>query len=214
MSWPATTFAAADGIARRVGAPVALVQWTVGPLVRAWYTPRRRAAPAKAAVRASGAVGDDILRLYDGDTGYALVQRPRPALVRWFTSGFWGNGAFAVLRFSVAGELRGWAMTRVYLVEHEVRASILEIFAPRPKVELYTWMVSEAARTVMGWRPRKIAARASCPALQDALRRNRFREERRDIPVHLWAEGWPETVAPLHITLNHSDEPLRPYPGP
>ena len=53
-------------------------------------------------------------------------------------------------------------------------ATLVDVFAPRPTVALYTWMVSELLLRMNAHRPSAIRAQASCPILQEALRRLRF----------------------------------------
>ena len=86
-----------------------------------------------------------------------------------------------------------------------------EVFAPRPDVALYTWMVSEAATSLMADRPLLLHARASCPVLQSALLANHFRTTVPEVPIHVWPKGVWDRAASLHITLNHSDGPFLPY---
>jgi hypothetical protein len=102
-------------------------------------------------------------------------------------------------------------LTRTYESPEGREAAILDIFAPNPDQSLYAWMVSEAAVALAADRPRVIRARATCPVLQSAFRMNRFRTGS-EVPVHVW----PKMSVPparLHVTLNHTDAPFRPYPG-
>jgi hypothetical protein len=121
------------------------------------------------------------------------------------------SGTYRFLTFLIEGRLRGWAMTRTYSREVGLEAAIVEVFAPRPDVALYTWMVSEAATSLMADRPLRLNARASCPVLQSALLANRFIAMTSEVPIHVWPKGAWDRSASLHITLNHSDAALLPY---
>ncbi len=124
--------------------------------------------------------------------------------------GAW-SGTYRFLTFIVEGRPRGWAMTRTHATERGLEASIVEMFAPRPDAALYTWMVSEAATSLMDDRPCRLHARASCPLLQAALLANRFRMVAPESPIHVWPKGVGDRAASLHVTLDHSDGPLLPY---
>jgi hypothetical protein len=100
----------------------------------------------------------------------------------------------------------------VYETEEGREAAIVEVFAVAPDVPLYAWMVSEAAADLAGSRPRVIRARATCAILQAAYRANRFRPGSQ-VPVHTFPKML-EKDRRLHLTLNHSDAPFRPYPVP
>jgi hypothetical protein len=207
---PVTGDVLADRLQHRVGLPPALSRMALGVVTAGYYGPRRRRIPATGQVVRVETPGEEIRQLYRDETGYGFVQEPEPDVLRWMTGEGWG-GTFRFLTFLSEGRLRGWAVTRTHAMEEGLEGSILEIFAPRPDVALYTWMVSEAAVSLMADRPRWLHARASCPLLQSALLANRFRAKSYDIPVHVWPKGAWDRVAPLHITLNHSDAPLLPY---
>ena len=176
--------------------------------VASWYRPRRRRVLGE--VVPVAIPSSEIHSLYTSETGYDFLQVPVPSVLRWMTAGYSGNGSFAFLYFTVGRRLRAWVLTRVYETAEGREAAILDIFGPAPDVHLYTWMVSEAATWLAGLRPRVIRARASCPILQDALIANRFRRGE-DVPVHTWPGGLPDNLR-LHITLNHRDEAVWPYP--
>jgi hypothetical protein len=195
---------------RRTGLPVAVSRAVLGVVSAGYYQPRRRMVPGASTVTPGGPPGEEIRQLYRGETGYGLVQEPEPGVLGWMTDSAW-SGSFSFLSFALEGRLRGWAVTRTYLTEHGPEAAIVEVFAPRPDVALYTWMVSEAATSLMAGRPCRLHARASCPLLQAALLANRFRTVAPDSPIHVWPKGVGDRAASLHITLNHSDGPLLPY---
>lgn len=200
----------AHRLERRTGLPSALSRVALGALSAGYYVPRRRRIPAAGRVVRIEMPGDEIGQLYRGETGYGFVQESEPGVLGWMTDGRW-SGTYRFLTFLIEGRLRGWAMTRTHATERGFEASIVELFAPQPDAALYTWMVSEAATSLMADRPVRIDVRASCPLLQSALLANRFRAMDLNSPVHVWPKGaWDRTGA-LHITLNHSDAPLLPY---
>jgi hypothetical protein len=201
----------AGRLQRRVGLPSALPRAALGIVADGYYAPRRRKVPATGRVVQVEAPGDEIAQLYRDETGYGFVQQPDPDVLRWMTGGSW-SGTYRFLTFLIEGRLRGWALTRTHTTGQGLEAAIVEVFAPRPDVALYTWMVSEAATSLMVDRPlRLITARASCPVLQSALLANRFRAMTPDVPIHVWPRGTWDRASALHITLNHSDAALLPY---
>jgi len=200
----------AGRLQRRVGLPSELSRMPLDVVAAGYYAPRRRRIPAAGRVVRVERPGDEIGQLYRDETDYGFVQEPELDVLRWMTGGSW-SGTCRFLTFLIEGRLRGWAMTRTYATEQGLEAAIVEVFAPRPDVALYTWMVSEAATSLMADRPLLLHARASCPVLQSALLANRFRATTLDCPIHVWPKGVWDRAASLHITLNHSDAPLLPY---
>jgi hypothetical protein len=195
---------------RRTGLPPGVSRVPLGVVSATWYRPRRRRVPGAGCVSPAGLPGEEIRQLYRGETGYDFVQEPASDVFQWMTDSAW-SGRYGFLTFTLEGRVRGWAMTRIYPAARGPEAAIVEIFAPQPDVALYTWMVSEAATSLMAGRPRQLHARASCPMLQAALLANRFRTVAPDNPIHVWPKGVGDRAKPLHITLNHSDGPLLPY---
>jgi hypothetical protein len=198
------------GLQRRTDIPASAARLPLDLLARAWFTPRKRHASGTGRAVPISIVDSETDKLYAGDSGYDVVQQPQPEVLRWLSCGYPGNGSFRFLAFTVADRLRGWALTRVYDTEYGPEGAILELFAPQPDLDLYTWIVSEAACSLSGSAPRVIRGRATCPVLQAAFRANRFRETPVDIPVNTWPKALPE-MKRVHLTLNHTDEPLRPY---
>ncbi len=190
--------------------PAALARGVMRLVSAGWYAPRRRRVPPNGLVSPVGALPAGVRELYGDGGGYGLVQRPDAEVQRWITDSTW-SGHFGYLVFALGGRVRGWAMTRTFATATGPEASLVEIYAPRPDVALYTWMVSEAAAALLVARPRRIHARASCPVLRAALRANRFRLLTPEHPVHLWPKGAWDRAEPFHITLGHSDAPLLPY---
>ena len=200
----------ATRLQRRIGLPAAVSRLALGVVSAGYFQPRRRSVPRASKVAPSGLPGEEIRRFYGDETGYGFVQEPEPSVLGWTTDSTW-SGRYGFLTFAIEDRLRGWAMTRTYATEHGPEAAIVEVFAPRPDVALYTWMVSEAATSLMAGLPRRLHARASCPVLQSALLANRFRTVAPGNPIFVWPKGVGERAASLHITLNHSDGPLLPY---
>jgi len=190
--------------------PAALSRSGLGALSAAYYLPRRRQAPAGGRVAAAGPPGEEVQRLYEGETGYGLLQEPDPRLHQWLNEGEW-SGRYRYLAFHLDGRLRGWAMTRTFLTERGPESAIVELFAPRPELALYTWMVSETALSLLPERPRRLHARASCALLQAALQANHFRTVTPEDPVHVWPKELAARAAPPQITFEHSDGPIMPY---
>jgi hypothetical protein len=199
----------AEQVRHRAGLPPGLTRSSLRLLAAGYLAPRRRRVPAHGLVTPVTVLPGAVRELYDEPGGYGLLQQPDPEVLRWTTESTW-SGHFGHLVFALDGRVRGWVMTRTYATETGPEAAIVEIFAPRPDEALYTWMVSEAAVALMVARPRRIHARASCPVLQAALHANHFRALPAD-PLHLWPKGAWDHGGPLHITLGHSDAPLRPY---
>ena len=195
---------------RRTGLPAAVSRVALGVVSAGYYLPRRRLVPGLSSVKQEGLPGEEIRRLYREETGYGFAQEPEPAVLAWMTESAW-SGRYDFLTFAVGGRLRGWAMTRTFSTAHGPEAALVELFAPRPDVALYTWMVSEAATSLVAGRPRRVHARASCPLLQAALLANRFRAVAPDNPIYVYPKGVGDRSKPLHITLDHSDGPLLPY---
>ncbi len=200
----------AAGLQRRTGVPAWASRFVLDAFARTWFAPRIRARPGTGSVLAVSAEDSKLESLYRVDSGYDVLQVPEPNILGWLGGSSDFNGSIEYLFFAVRGVLRGWAVTRLYDTAQGREGAILDVFAPQPDRGLYSWMVAEAGRSLAGKAPRMIRARATCPVLMAALRANRYRETETDVPVHSWPTGLTETSR-LHLTLNHSDEPLRPY---
>jgi len=206
---PTTGAFLTQGLRRRIPVRIPGDGVLLDALTRFWFRPKRRHASGQATPVSM--IGDEIVPLYEGETGYDLLQVPDPAILRWTTSGYPGNGDYRVWYFLQDHRVRGWVLTRAYETAQGREAAILDLYAPNPDESLYAWMVSEAALVLAADRPLVIRARATCPVLQSAFRLNRFRTGS-EVPVHVW----PKMSVPparMHITLNHTDAPFRPYPG-
>ena len=211
---PVSGDALASALQRRAPVSTRLARLAAHGLAEAgFFAPRRRMTPASGRVERTGAFPEQVLTLYGEDTGYGLLQVPDPDVLRWITASAW-SGKYEFLTFTVGGRLRGWAMTRAHRQDLGLEGDIEELFAPRPDVALYTWMVSEAAVSLTALRPRRLRARASCPILQAALEANRFRPVATEVPIRVFPKGMKGMVGadrPPHVTLNHSDGPICPY---
>lgn len=200
----------AERLARTRRLPRLLVHAALLPVAGPAFRPRRRPAPAHGSVEVAAALSPDVLRLYDEDTGYGMAQEPDLDVLAWITASQW-SGSWRYLHFRVGGRLRGWAMTRTYLGKTGVQGAIVEAFSPRADPEFYAWMVSEASLSLLRDRPTRILARAICPALREALLRNRFRHAGVDSPLFTWPKFREDAPANPHFTFLHSDAPFLPY---
>jgi hypothetical protein len=200
----------AAGVERRTGFPRRVATLPMGLLAMAWYRGVRVHRFPTGRVWAASMTDEAVDALYQGETGYDFIQNPNREILRWLSCGFGGNGSFRFLVFTIAGRVRGWSLARLYETTQGREAAILEVFAPKPDVGLYTWMVGETTRYVVGTAsPQVVRARATCPVLGAALRANRFRASTLETPVFSWPKGLG--CERVHVTLNHSDEPIRPY---
>jgi hypothetical protein len=177
----------------------------------AWFGRGRARGPAGGEVVPVSCPGPEVLNLYRGATGYALVPLPDLDHLRWLTTGFAGAGQFATLYFTVGGRLRGWGMTRTYPGDNGREAALVEAFAPRPEPGLYAWMIRALLEGVAGHRPVRVRAQATCPALVAALRRLRFIGSVTH-PVQVWAGDRELAGRPTHFTMSTQDFPMLPYP--
>ncbi len=203
--------AVAGALSRRLRVPRPAGRVLFDLAARPWFRPRRRRGPRGAEVVPVACPGDEILALYDGPTGYGTLPLPDLAQLRWMTAGFAGAGHFVGLYFTAGGRLRGWTLARVHASAADRDAAIVDAFAPRPDVTLYAWMISETVRALGGFRPVRVLAQASCPLLQEALRRNRFLETGSQ-PLMCWNRGEAIPAGPVHTTLHIADVPLLSYP--
>jgi hypothetical protein len=195
---------------QRTRLPAVVTRLAAGALSAVHFRPRRRAVPAGGHVAVALEPGEEIRDLYQGETGFGFVMEPEFDVLRWVARGRW-SGHYEFLTFTLGGKPRGWAMTRTHRTDQGIQGTLVEVFAPRPDLALYTWMVSEAATRLMKAAPYRLRVRASCPILQAALVANRFRKVVPDIPIHSWPKLEGEGPAPLHVTYNHTDGPLLPY---
>jgi len=197
------------GLRRRLPIHVPGERFVLNAATGLWFRPRRRSFVGQSVPVAQ--IGPEVQELYGYETDYDVLQVPDAALLRWATTGYSGAGGYRFWYFTVDSQLRGWALTRLYETARGREGAILDVFAATPDVELYAWMVSEVATSLAGEGPRVIRARATCPMLQRALSVNRFRQGAA-VPVYTFP-AMPPGELRLHITLNHTDAPFRPYPA-
>jgi hypothetical protein len=184
-----------------------------GGLMRALSSAVRREAlkpPAGAVVSRVERLGDDVLDLYASHTGYGMVQEPDPDVLAWITGSAW-NGRYDVLTFRVGSQVRGWALTRLYDWGYGLDGDLIDCFARGDDAGAYRWMVGEALASLAEARPRRVRARASCPALRAALVANGFVTLGPPTPILVRAGERAIGSGPVHITMNHADGPLLPY---
>jgi hypothetical protein len=207
----------AAAIARRVPAlPAAAARLAArAALARPGQRPRPRRAPERGRAIAVAGVGEEVDALYRGALHYVAVPLwPRP-LLDWMLGGHPALGHFVPLYFAVDDALVGWALARVYASDPLDAASgcdaeLVECFAPRPSADLYTWMVSEVAVRVAGFRPGVLGACTPCPLLGEALARNGFVRASEN-PVQLWWPGRELPPGPIAIGSNSGDASLVPF---
>jgi hypothetical protein len=187
-------------------------RWTARPLdvaAKFWFGPRSRNWPADHTVRIAPMLGSEIDELYERNQ-YGFTQRPLLPVFKWFSQSPLANGVFCYLRFYEGSRIVGWTLSRAYDTPEGREGAILDAYSPEPNPERYTWMVSQAVSALAGFHPRIVRTRASCEAFKAGLLANRFREQAVEVPIHTWPKG-VELHGPVHVTLNHSDEPMRPY---
>jgi hypothetical protein len=181
----------------------------VGPLLLA---PKLRAVPADGRMLPVASAGPELDALYAEARDYGSYPLWRRDQLHWMAQGFPGLGHYPLLYFARGDALVGFALLRIHETPESGRvARLLDVFAPRPDVELLTWMVSEAACLAAGYRPDYVAAYATHPALAAALARNRFRSGDR-APIHYWSRD-RKLAGPLWFCGSWGDGPLLPYPA-
>ena len=200
----------AERLERTRKVPRALTLAVLSPVPRAFFGPRRVAGPAGGTVSVDAKPAADLTGLFEGELGCDFVQQPDPALLDWLTRSRW-SGSWRFVHFRVGGTLRGWAMTRTHVANHGLQGTILELFAPRADAELYRWMVSETALSLVPEKPLRIVTRSSDPALQLALVASGFRHAGVDAPGRSWPRFGPEKPGTMHFSILHSDQPMLPY---
>jgi len=201
-----------ESIRRRTRLPAPAGRVMFDLFARPWFKPRVRRRPAGGEVRAVAAPGDDLLPLYEGDTGYGVLPLPHLPHLRWLTGGSPSMGPFVILRFMVRGALRGWTLLRIHGPEGRREATIVEAYAPRPDEALYSWMISESLVRAAQSGAVAVNTRTTCPVLRRALQRNRFLGAG-DAPIHIWPAAIENASEPIHLVQNASDGALIPYPA-
>jgi hypothetical protein len=162
-------------------------------------------------VQEIGAVGQEILGLYDGYDCRGIVALPDPVRIRWLLDAVEEMGRFLILEFRVNGHVRGWSFSRLSRGRSGCEASLIDVFTAEQDPGLWAWMVSETLLELVQYRPDVIRAGASSPRLEEALRQNRFLRHQ-VVPVHLWPSGVGIPVPPHNLANNTADAPFLPYP--
>lgn len=199
-------------VKQRFGIPEGLTSWVFGSVVRPWFQPRPRPMAEAAETLPVPEIGAEVLGLYEGTTGYGFTQLPDPAYLHWLTQASPLPNRFLAFHFRVKGQLRGWALAKVYPQGAVTAASIVDIFAREPDEAIYRWMIAEVLLQLAPFQPDKVTVLATCPILQAALRGNRFLR-RGEHPVRVWAKNGDIPQGLILITYNHADEPWFPYPA-
>ncbi len=201
-----------QGLERRTRLPRGIAR-VAAPLARriAGWRPRRRCLPAGGRVVPVALPGEELFRLQRGPSGYRTVPLWTPELLRWLLAGFAGIGRHLPLYFVRDGTLRAFALLRIHPTEEGCDAEVIDLFAPDPDADLYAWMLSELVVVSDGFAAASVSTTATCPAVQEALRRLGFRELPSN-PIQVWwpgHEGFPE---PMLIGSNTGDVPILPIP--
>ena len=177
---------------------------------RTWCRPRRRRAPYDGRVETVERINEEILSLYQGEIGYGCVGLPDKAWHEWLSSGAAGVGRFTTLLFRNDDAPVGWALGRDYGTAHGREATIVDIFTPHPRVEVYAWMVSALMERLAESRVVQVRARATCPVLGRALKKCGFIAGPIS-PVAFWSATASTPPTPIHVTGDTGDSAYRPY---
>jgi hypothetical protein len=158
----------------------------------------------------SDGLGEEASGLYEGDMGYGCVRLPDSSWHAWLSGGSKGAGRFVTLEYKVSGRLVGWALGRVYDTDKGREAAIVDIFTPRPDVQIYSWMVSALVKRLALFHPGCVRTRVTCPVLGSGLLKNRFLPGTR-MPSHLWSTEGRVLPEPVHLTYGTADGAFVPH---
>jgi hypothetical protein len=206
---------AVSGLRSRVRLPRATeplaraAAWTV--LQLPGVRPRPRAVPRGGRAIALSGVGEEIHALGRGPTRYGSFPLWTDAHLRWLLAGFPAAGHFVPLAFAIDERLVGFALLRVHEAARGRAAELVEVFAPEPSADLYTWMISEAATRAAGFGPEFVSATTTCPLVEQALRRNRFLRTG-TAPVQFRLGEGDALPEPLFVGSNTGDTPILHFP--
>lgn len=196
-------------VARRSPLPEALARLGSGLAVRTWFRPRPR-RPSGRRVIATGGIGPEVDRLYEGELPWATAPLWPVEQVRWLAAGFAGAGHFLPLYFTVDEELVGWSLLHVYGgLRSGVQAEIVELYARQRDEALLAWMVSETAVRAQGFGAGGLVARAACEVVGQALERNHFLRGQ-SAPIQVWSKEPLELPRPFLLGGNTNDNPYLP----
>jgi acetyltransferase (GNAT) family protein len=194
---------------RRAGVPPAATRLAMR-LVSPLLAPRPRQRPSDGIAWPVSGIGAEALALYTR-ARQAVVPLWRLEHLRWLTCGFPGIGSFVGLYFARGAELVGWSLVRVFTAPAGRQAQIVDLFAPEPDADLFTWMVSETSCVAAGFRPDVVNALTTSAELGEALRRNGYRSGV-SLPVHLWDRQRERLPEPLFLGGQWGDFPIWPFP--
>lgn len=201
---------AAEVLKQRAGIPEAVTRGAFA-ILRPLLAPRPKASPAAGRAIPVAGIGREALALY-AKARQGVVPTWRFEHLHWLSAGFASTGCFVPLYFARGEELLGWSLARVYDTPQGRQAQIVDLFAPDPDADLFTWMVSETTFALAGWRPDVINALTTSPELAEALRRNRYRAGV-SLPIHLWDREERPLPEPLFFGGQWGDTALRPFPS-
>lgn len=172
--------------------------------------PRSRSAPRGGRVLAVASAGPEVDALYRGPVAYGTLALWTEERLRWLTSGFAGAGHFVPLYFALGEALVGFALLRIFGTETGQAAELVDVLCPDADPALYTWMISEIARLAAGFDAENLATTTTCPVLQGALLRNRFKLLG-EVPIQAWIPARAGLPGPVLLGSNTRDTPLNPY---
>ena len=203
--------ALAERLQHRAGLPPVLTQGPLQLLSAGYFAPRRRRVPSNGLVSPVTVLPAGVRELYRDSGGYGLAAaaRPRGAAL--------DHGRFLERALRLPGVRAGRARARLGDdpdLRHRARAGgrhrrDLRAAAGRGALHLDGLRGRHGAAggaPAAHPRPRQLPGPAGGAAREPLPRRCRPGH-----PVHLWPKGAWDRAEPLHITLGHSDAPLRPY---
>jgi len=199
----------AEVLAQRAKIPPALTRAGFRVFGRLLTPPRRRGPPSGRVLPVT-LPGPEIEPLYRA-ARQGVVPMWRVDFLRWLCAGYPGLGHFVTLYFARGDELAGWSLLRVFAQAGGAAAQLVDLFAPEPDAELFTWMVAETSAAAAGLRADVLTAYTTSPELALALRRNRFRAGE-GLPIHWWDRSRDALPGPLFFGGQWGDIPLRPFP--
>jgi hypothetical protein len=181
-------------------------------VARHWVGPRRLQAPAGGRAFAVAGVGEEAHNIdpRPGARGCAPVWTPE--FLAWLQLGFPGMGHYLPLYYGVGERLVGWALLRIFEGAEGCEAHLLDVRAREDDAALYAWMVSEAVARAAGLGAGLLTTGTTLPALEQALRDNRFRQAE-SAPIHCYGGESEGLAAPIVFGAHWGDEPLVPYPS-
>lgn len=172
--------------------------------------PRTRGRPRNGRVIPVAVPGAELDELYGRATPYGTLALWTQERLRWMIGGFAGAGHFVPLYFAQGDDLVGFALLRIFGTATGRSAELVDLFCPTADPALYEWIVSEIACLAAGFDADLLGATTTCPVVERALLRNRFRPAGA-IPIHVWTPDRPGLPTPMLLGSNTRDTPLNPY---